>query len=109
MRYGPDDKFWVVINPSCESEMGDILFKCSIKELELQFKGGLDMDRKPTIFTDHKEAKIEAHARLVTRQAAEAIAENIREGTDKIEVIDRDGIVLFTADLKDGKDDHEQR
>jgi len=109
MRYGPDDKFWVVIDPSCESEMGDILFECSLKELELQFKGGLDMDRNPTIFTAYKEAKIEAHARLVTRQAAEAIAENIREGTDKIEVLDRDGIVLFSADLKDAEVLHGER
>ena len=109
MRYGPDDKFWIVINPSCVSEMGDILFECSLKELDLQFKGGLGMDRNPTIFTDYKEAEVEAHARLVTRDAAEAIAENIREGTDKIEVLDRDGIVLFAADLKDAEVEHGER
>lgn len=101
MRYGPEDRFWIVTNPSSVSEMGDILFECSLRELDLQFKGGLTMDDNPTLFTDRKEAEAEARRRMIVRQAADAIGESVRTGTDKIEVLDREGIVLFTADLKD--------
>jgi len=60
MRYGPDDKFWVVVDPTPESEMGDLLFETSLRGLDLQFKGGLTMAQNPTIFTDQQEAKYEA-------------------------------------------------
>jgi len=41
MRYGPDHKFWVVVDPTPSSTQEDIVFKASLKDLELQFKGGL--------------------------------------------------------------------
>ena len=102
MKFGPDDKFWVCVDPTPVSEIGDILYQASLRELELQFKGGLTMDMHPTIFTDADEAKAEAQRRMLLVEAWEAIAENLQDGTDKIEILDRDGIVLFSADLKNG-------
>jgi len=64
MRFGPDDKFWVVTDPTSQSELGDILFQASLRRLELQFKGGLRMTDNPTLFTKKEEAEIEARARL---------------------------------------------
>jgi len=79
MRYGLDDKFWVVTDPALQSELGDILFETSLRELELHFKGGLTAENNPTLFTDEEEAGGEARARLTARQAAQSIA---RQGSE---------------------------
>jgi hypothetical protein len=104
MRFGPNDKFWVVVDPKPHSTQGDILFQASLKDLELQFKGGLRIEENPTLFTDQHEAEIEAYGRLLALRAAEAIA---RRGLDerlpnptRIEILDRTGKVLFRADLR---------
>ena len=102
MKFGPDDKFWVCVDPTPVSELGDVLYQSSLRELELQFKGGLTIEENPTLFTDAKEAEVEAKRRMHLVNAWEAIAENLQDGTDKIEILDRDGIVLFSADLKNG-------
>ncbi len=103
MRYGPDDKFLVVIDPKPESTMADILFKGSLRDLALQLKGGLTMEEHPTLFTDEHEAEIEAYGRFVAMRAAEAIARNPGpaklQNATRIEVLDGDGNVLFEADL----------
>ena len=44
-----------------------------------EFKGGLKLDRNPTIFTDEQEAKYEAYGRLVARRAVQAVEEAARE------------------------------
>ena len=31
MRYGPDDRFWVVTDPTPESELVDICFEASLR------------------------------------------------------------------------------
>ncbi len=65
MKHRVDDIFWIVINPSLVSEIGDILFECSLRRLELQFKGGLSAEKdNPTLFSDQQEAEKEAKARL---------------------------------------------
>ena len=64
MRYGPDDKLWVVVDPRRESTLGDILFQASLRDLSLQFKGGLSVEEDPTIFADEQEAVAEVHRRL---------------------------------------------
>lgn len=64
MRIGPDDKFWVVTDPTKESELEDIVFQTTLRGLELQFKGGLTIAANPTIFTEEDEARIEARQRL---------------------------------------------
>jgi len=34
MRYGPNDKFWVVVDPTPDSTIEDILFQASLKDLD---------------------------------------------------------------------------
>ena len=103
MRYGPEHSWWVVTDPRTHSTLGDICFQASLKDLELQFKGGLTIDENPTLFTDQKEAEVEAYGRLVALKAAQAIA---RSGAcsknptaTRIELLDGDGNLLFEADL----------
>lgn len=105
MRFGPDDRFWVVTDPTPESRMEDIVFQASLRQLELQFKGGLTMDRNPTLFTEKNEADIEAYGRLVAARAARAIAQRgLKPGDEpvKIELIGPGGEVLFQADIGKG-------
>ncbi len=65
MRFGTDDKFLVVVDPTLESTLGDILFEASLRDLELHFRGGLKAEHNPTIFTDRAEAEREAQGRLL--------------------------------------------
>jgi len=68
MRFGPNEKFWVVTDPTPESILVDILFAASLTDLLIQFKGGLTLDQNPTIFTDRTEAETEALRRLDSRE-----------------------------------------
>jgi len=103
MRYGPDDKFWVVTDPRNECELGDIIFQASLRDLDLQFKGGLQIEENPTLFTDEKEARYEAYGRLTAMRARQAILRAGREnpGTriDRVEIYGEDGSLVFEADL----------
>jgi hypothetical protein len=108
MRFGPDDKLWVVTDPTPESRMEDIVFQASLRQIDLQFKGGLTMDRNPTLFTDEKEAKVEGYGRLVAMRASRAITQRLQfdpdaEVPERIEVCDGEGNVLFEADLRKGQ------
>jgi hypothetical protein len=108
MRFGPDDRLWVVVDPTPESQMEDVVFQASLRQIDLQFKGGLTMDRNPTLFTDEKEAKVEGYGRLVAMRASQAIAKRLRSdpGADipeRIEILDGEGNLLFEADLGEGK------
>ena len=64
MRFGPNDKFWVVTDPTPISTMADILFETSLAGLDRQFRGGLGIDANPTLFTDRDEAEADARQRL---------------------------------------------
>ncbi len=64
MRFGPNDKFWVVTDPTPISTMADILFETSLAGLDWQFRGGLTSEANPTLFTERAEAEAEAHQRL---------------------------------------------
>jgi hypothetical protein len=104
MRFGPDDKFWVITDPTFESEEDDCVFETSLRKLDLQFKGGLTMDRNPTIFTDENEARVEAFCRMTAMRASIAIRDRLRGGEDvdlplKIEVHGASGEVLFRATI----------
>jgi hypothetical protein len=110
MRFGPDDPFFVVTDPTPESRMEDIVFRASLRQIELQFRGGLTMDRNPTLFTDEREARVEAYGRLVAMRASQSIASRLRfdpnvEVPERIEVCDGEGNVLFEADLRKGRSD----
>jgi len=105
MRLGPDDKFWLVTDPSTASEMADVLTETTLTHLVLMFKGGLTMEEHPTLFTDKAEAKIEAFGRLTAVRAARAIADRIAAGdrldrAQRLEILDGEGIVLFATDLQ---------
>lgn len=67
-------------DPTPESEKADRLFQASLKDLELQFKGGLTIAQHPTLFTAKAEAEIEAYGRLVAMRASQAIARHVSEG-----------------------------
>ncbi len=114
MRFGPDDKFWVVVDATPESEESDILFEASVRRLELQFKGGLTMAQNPTIFTDEKAAKVEAFGRLTAMRASRAIAQRLRadadaEVPDSIKIVDGEGNVLFQAEIGPRADGEKRR
>ncbi len=103
MRYGPDDSFWVVIDPKPNSTLGDIVFEASLRDLKLQFKGGLQIAENPTLFTDQQEARLEAYGRLTAMRASQAILQAGRENPDtridRIEVYGADGEIVFAADI----------
>jgi len=105
MRFGPEDKLWVVTDPTRESELGDVCFETTVRGLLLQLKGGLDIERNVTLFTDENEAKVEGFGRLTAMRASQAIARRLRfdpdaEVPERIEVLDGEGHVLFEADLR---------
>jgi hypothetical protein len=103
MRYGADDKFWVVVDATPESTLGDVLFQASLRDLELQFKGGLTMEEHPTLFTDHDEAETEARARLIVARVAQLLvtpdATSMLRNAASIELLDAEGTPIFEADL----------
>ncbi len=105
MRIGPNDKaLWVVVDPTPQSTPGDIVFQASLADLVLQFKGGLKIEQNPTLFTDRKEAEIEAFGRITALRAARAIAAQaaagrLLPGPHRLEILDGDGKLLFGADL----------
>lgn len=68
MRFRPDDKFFVVVDASPISELGDIWFESSLRNLMNQFRGGLTLEENPTIFTSQGETLREARRRLKNPQ-----------------------------------------
>ena len=100
MRFHCNHKFWVTVDPRVDSTLGDICFQASLKDLELQFKGGLTIDENPTLFTDQKEAEVEAYGRFIAAQAiARSGACSKIPNATRIELLDGDGNLLFEADL----------
>jgi len=103
MKYGVEDRFWVVVSPKPHSTLEDILFQASLKDLELQFKGGLTIEDNPTLFTDHWEAEVEAYGRFIAMKATQAIAKSgagakLRDAT-RLELLNADGNIVFDMDL----------
>ncbi len=103
MRYGPDDKFWVVVDPTPLSTLGDIVFEASLRDLELQFRGGLRIDEHPTLFTDRQEARREGRERLTAMRTAEAILRACHETPNarigRVEIYSTDGELMVRAAL----------
>jgi hypothetical protein len=104
MRSGPDSKLFLVTDPTSESETADVVYETTLRGLELQFKGGLTMAQNPTLFTDEKEAKIEAFGRVTAMRAKRAIERQVASGDlrgipERLEILDGDGKLLFEADL----------
>lgn len=107
MRYGPDDKFWIVVDPQPTSELADIMFEASVRDLDRQFKGGLTLDENPTLFTDPSDAQSEAISRMVALKVSQTVLQERGkaklEEASRIELHAADGTVIFGADLPDGR------
>jgi len=105
MRIGPDTAIFLVTDPATtESDTTNLVYETTLRGLELQFKGGLTMAQNPTLFTDEKEAKIEAFGRLTAMRAKRAIERQVasgdlREIPKRLVILDREGKLLFEADL----------
>lgn len=50
------DAFWLVLEPSPASELGDICFPCDFRQFARQVRGGLDENAIVAAFTDESEA-----------------------------------------------------
>ena len=103
MRFGPNHKFWVVVDPKTHSSLDDLIFEASLCDLELQFRGGLQTAENPTLFTDRQEARIEAYGRLTAMRVSEAILRAGRENPgnriDRIEIYGADDTLIYEADI----------
>lgn len=103
MRFGPHEKFWVVVDPNEHSTLEDIVFEASLKDLDLQFKGGLKIEENPTLFTERQEAEIEAYGRLTALRATQAIARSGAgsklQNATRLEIYGADGKLVFEANL----------
>ncbi len=91
-------------DPTRESEVGDVCFETTVRGLLLQLKGGLDIERNVTLFTDKGEAEVEAFGRLTAMRASRAISDRLQRGEVvdlpiKIEVTGASGEVLYEAIL----------
>ena len=73
MKLGPDDKFWIVSDAGQHDTLGDMCFEASLRDLELQFRGGFTCERNPVLFTGREEAEAEARDRLGARNSAEGV------------------------------------
>lgn len=108
MRYGPNDKFWIVTDPKPESTLADVLFETTLRGLQRQFAGGLTIDENPTIFTDYDEAKTDANNRMVAMRISRVVVSEQGkaklEDVRRIELHDGDGNVMFGAELPDKPD-----
>jgi hypothetical protein len=55
--HGLPETFWVVTKPNRASELGDICFACTYKQLILQARGGLHEDDIVGIYANEADAK----------------------------------------------------
>ena len=71
MKITLDDQFWVVTNPTDQSELADIFFWCNLRGLENQIYGSLGgtrmTDMGMTIHTVEISAREDAETRLAAR------------------------------------------
>ena len=62
--HGLPETFWVVTKPNRASELGDICFACTYKQLMLQARGGLHENDIAGIYANEAEAKLMAEKLL---------------------------------------------
>ena len=73
--HGLSNTFWVVTKPSRVSELGDICFACTFKQLMNQSRGGLREQDIVGVYADEAEAK---------RMAIKLLGRNIVRTTDSV-------------------------
>jgi len=65
--------FWLVLEPSPASELGDICFRCDLRQFARQVRGGLDEDEIIGAFTDEAEATAIATGLLAGKRGADRV------------------------------------
>lgn len=92
-----------MVDPKPHSSLDDLVFEASLRDFELQFRGGLQIDENPTLFTDRQEARLEAYGRLTAMRASQAILragrQNPNTRIDRVEIFGADGELVFAADI----------
>ena len=66
---GIPERFWIVTNPTQDSELDDCCFDCSFKKFALQIRGGLEIEEIVGIFADEEDAKATASKLIEERRA----------------------------------------
>lgn len=68
MKYPSGYYWWVVVDPTKESEIEDICFQARVGDLALMARGGMDIpENNCTLYTDEVDAKSDALSRLNRR------------------------------------------
>jgi len=103
MRIGPDESIWIVKDPTATSEIFDIYFNTTPKEIERMCKGGFLTDRDITIFTDEAGALAEAKERMLAMRIYQAVKKDLQGSPvdliTEVSVGDSEGSVLATWKL----------
>lgn len=60
-------KLWIVTKPTPYSELGDIFFDATMRDLYYQFHGGLEPHHIHGVYTEPEEARQEAERLLAER------------------------------------------
>lgn len=65
-KAGPEEKvFWCVTKATKQSQLIDVVFRASLRDLEMQFKGGLKaVGDNLTVFASKAKAVAEGYKRL---------------------------------------------
>jgi len=100
MHLGPDTPCWVVLDPTPSCGLGAVLYETTLRGLDLQLRGGLSMEKNPTIFTDGVAAEAEARRRFLAVGVAEAIRRSPTP-VARVHLYDADGGVVFEGRVED--------
>ena len=92
MRLAHDTTFWIVRDPAPgTTEMGRMLVETSLRDLELQFKGGMTCGRDAMLYTDRDAAERDASGRLEAWRAyQEALRTNEKRARQPVATERRD-------------------
>ena len=78
-HHGVPETFWLVLKPTKHSELGDICFRCDLKQFANQVRGGLDETSIVGVFADEDGAITEAMTLL---EAGKRGAHRVSNGDD---------------------------
>jgi hypothetical protein len=73
---------YLVTRPSAVSEAGDLVCGGSLRDVQLQFLGGLQAREVVAMFTDRDEAEARARQEIRDRDAAVAVTEQAAEAKE---------------------------
>ncbi len=74
--HGVPEVFWLVLQPSPRSELGDICFRCDLQQFARQVRGGLDEEDIVGVFADEGDAVAEAKRLLgIEERGADGVSQ----------------------------------